>query len=656
MRLQLNLQSRVVTTVAGAAVLAVLITTVGLFQAVDRLIDNAERRELDGHYSYFLGSLTKEAERAAAMASVVSTMAPVQDALAKQDREALAKLFEGGFKSLKSAQDIEQFQFHLPPAISLYRVHQPAKFGDDLSSFRKTVLAANQTMAPVIGLERGVAGLGVRGVMPVQAGGKHVGSIEFGTNFGQSFFDRFKREHKVDVALRLIDDKEIKTFAETLKDTRTFSDSDLRSIFEGGVPRVMAWDFGGNHYSVLAAPVTDYSGNRIGVVEIDVDTGWYTAARLTMRWVALAIAAVAFVVAAVIGYLSIRPLCRQLIALTGLMGKLAQGEKVMEIPSLNAKTEIGDMARAMEVFRNTAAENADLRARQEADKQLADQQRRTGMNEMAEDFERTLGGIIQGLASAAVGMKKTATEMSDAAGAANRQAQAVSSASSEASSNVQTVASATEELSASIGEISQRVNRSSQIAGKAAEEAQRTDATVRGLAQSAQAIGEVVALIDSIAGQTNLLALNATIEAARAGEHGKGFAVVASEVKTLANQTAQATENIRAQIKGIQATTGDAVAAINTIAATITEVNEIAGAIAAAVEEQGAAMREIAGSVQQAARGTEDVTINIGGVTQASGKVGSAAGDVLTASSGLVEQSDRLKNEVQAFLTKVKAA
>ncbi|MFD2263137.1 methyl-accepting chemotaxis protein [Lacibacterium aquatile] len=636
--------------------LAVLITAGGLFRAVDRLIDRAERRELDGHYTYFLGSLTKEAERAAAMASVVATMAPVQDALGKQDRDALAKLFESGFKTLKAAQDIEQFQFHLPPAISFYRVHQPAKFGDDLSSFRKTVLAANQTMAPVIGLERGVAGLGVRGVMPVASGGKHVGSIEFGTNFGQSFFDRFKKEHKVDIALRLVDEKEIKTFAETMKDTRSFSDADLRAVFAEGTPRVLSWQNAGNLYSVLAAPVKDYSGNAIGVVEIMVDTGWYADARTTMRWVASAIALGAFIIAAVIGFLSIRPLCRQLIDLTALMGRLAKGETTEEIPSLQAKTEIGDMARAVAVFRNTAVENSDLRIRQEADKRQADQDRRQGMNDLARDFETSLGGIIEGLASAASAMKHTAADMTQAAGDANRRAVAVSAASTQASSNVQTVATATEELSSSIGDISQRVSRSSEIAGKASLEAERTNATVQSLAQSAQTIGEVVGLIESIAGQTNLLALNATIEAARAGEHGKGFAVVASEVKTLANQTAQATEDIRNQIKEIQATTGDAVSAINAIATTITEVNEIASAIAAAVAQQGTAMREIVGSVQQATQGTDEVSANIAGVTQASGKVGEAAGEVLNASGGLVEKSDRLKQEVQLFLAKVKSA
>ena len=233
---------------------------------------------------------------------------------------------------------------------------------------------------------------------------------------------------------------------------------------------------------------------------------------------------------------------------------------------------------------------------------------------------------------------------------------AAAAASSQASTNVGTVASATEELTASIGSIAQQVTRSAEIAGKAADEARRTNTVVEGLASGTHKIGEVVTLIQNIASQTNLLALNATIEAARAGEHGRGFAVVASEVKALANQTAKATEEISAQVQSIQNATGDAVAAIQAIGTTIAEIDGISSEIAAAVDQQGAATREIAGSGQQAADGTRVVNTNIVSVSQASDQAGKDATKLLDAANGLSSQSDRLRAEVESFLRSLRAA
>jgi methyl-accepting chemotaxis protein len=241
-------------------------------------------------------------------------------------------------------------------------------------------------------------------------------------------------------------------------------------------------------------------------------------------------------------------------------------------------------------------------------------------------------------------------------GEAARQTAAAAAASTQASLNVGTVASAAEELTASIGEIAHQAMRSTQVTGKAAEEARRTNDVVEGLATGTHKIGEVLTLIQNIASQTNLLALNATIEAARAGEQGRGFAVVASEVKALANQTAQATEEISTQIQSIQAATGEAVSAIQAIGGTIAEINEISNAIAAAVEQQRAATREISGNVQQAANGTRDVNENIVGVAEASSELGTSASKLLDAATGLSSQSERLKFEVDSFLGSVRAA
>lgn len=281
---------------------------------------------------------------------------------------------------------------------------------------------------------------------------------------------------------------------------------------------------------------------------------------------------------------------------------------------------------------------------------------KVAMNQTADAFEAKVGSLVSMLSSGATELQATAEAMSATATHTNQQATTVAAAAEEASCGVQTVAAAAEELSTSIHEISRQVAQSAKITGKAVEDARRTDTIVRALADGAQKIGDVVQLITSIAAQTNLLALNATIEAARAGDAGKGFAVVASEVKSLAGQTAKATDEIGAQIRQIQDATVEAVQAIKAIGATIEEVNVIASNIAAAVEEQGAATAEIARNVQQTAASTQEVTATIAGVSQAANDTGAAAGQVLGAASGLSEQAARLTNEVTEFVTGVRAA
>jgi len=272
----------------------------------------------------------------------------------------------------------------------------------------------------------------------------------------------------------------------------------------------------------------------------------------------------------------------------------------------------------------------------------------------ADAFNGSVGGVVTGLARAAGDLQSSAKQMASAADRSNQRAMSVSRASDQATDNVNTVAAAAEELSASISEIARQVGKSSQIAGAAVRQAGETTTTMRTLAQAADRIGEVVRLINDIASQTNLLALNATIEAARAGEAGKGFAVVASEVKSLANQTASATEDIKNQVTEIQNVAAQAVDAITSIDTTIREIDAIGAAIAASVEQQGAATNEIARNVQQAATGTAEVSSNISGVTEAAAETGRTATQVLEAATDLGRQAELLKGEVEGFLRQVR--
>jgi methyl-accepting chemotaxis protein len=339
-----------------------------------------------------------------------------------------------------------------------------------------------------------------------------------------------------------------------------------------------------------------------------------------------------------------------------VMEAFARNNLHADVPGLDRRDELGEMARTVEVFKQNALEVERMRADQQAAEHRQAQQRKADMVRMADEFEGAVGEIVETVSSASTELEASAGTLTRTAERAQEVTTTVAAASEEASTNVQSVASATEELSSSVNEISRQVQESARMASEAVDQARTTNDRVGELSKAAARIGDVVELINTIAGQTNLLALNATIEAARAGEAGRGFAVVASEVKALAEQTAKATGEIGQQISGIQAATHDSVTAIKEISGTIEKLSEISSTIAAAVEEQGAATQEISRNVQQAAEGTHMVSSNITDVQRGAGETGAASSQVLSAAQSLSRDSNRLKLEVGKFLDSVRAA
>jgi methyl-accepting chemotaxis protein len=369
------------------------------------------------------------------------------------------------------------------------------------------------------------------------------------------------------------------------------------------------------------------------------------------------VAGAAVLIGLLIAFFIARGIIGPLSGLTSGMKELAGGNFGVVLPGLDRKDEVGDMAQAVETFKVKAEEKARDEAEAKVKQDLAAaKQRRADMIKLADGFESAVGEIIETVSSASTELEASAGTLTKTAERAQQITTTVAAASEEASTNVQSVASATEEMASSVNEISRQVQESARMANEAVDQARKTNDRVGELSKAAARIGDVVELINTIAGQTNLLALNATIEAARAGEAGRGFAVVASEVKALAEQTAKATGEIGHQIAGIQSATQESVNAIKEISGTIEKLSEISSTIAAAVEEQGAATQEISRNVQQAAQGTQQVSANITDVQRGASETGSASSQVLSAAKSLSSDSNRLKLEVGKFLNTVRAA
>jgi methyl-accepting chemotaxis protein len=633
----INISTRLMIANAVMVVLVIGLIIFSSNQQVESLMEQAESRELEGLFNIAQGELKAKGELAKAMATLVAASPEVQQEFAEGQRDALAERLVPLFGYLKSEYAVRQFQFHTPPATSFLRVHKPEKFGDDLSSFRLTVVETNKTLKPISGLEKGVAGLGIRGLVPVMQGDSHIGSVEFGLSFGQAFFDDFKTQYGVELALYIPDASgNFKPFGSTFDQALTIDNQSLMNALQGA-PVDFRDEVNALPHNLYLHAIQDFSGNPVGILVLAKDRSFYASQIASIRNLSLLIGFVALLIGLAITLLISLGISRPINHAAMTMTDIAQGE--------------GDLTRRLD-----ASGSDEISHLADAFNQFSEKVRRT-VSEVA--------GVTVHLGASAEEMAAITHEAAESVAQQREQTEQVATAMNEMTATIQEVARNAADAATSASSALSQTERGQGVVQSTVEsidglarEIDRAAAVINDLESQSVNIGSVLDVIRGIAEQTNLLALNAAIEAARAGEQGRGFAVVADEVRTLASRTQESTEEIQRMIESLQAGSqqavkvmqesnvkaqntveqaADAGTALNDISSSVTVINDMNMQIANAAEEQGLV--------------SEEVNRNVIRMNDEQGRVSESSAQISKAGEDLAQLSAQLQQLVQQFRT-----